>query len=152
MNPAYENTTLIKIDYFDSINDQEQLETQQSDIFSVAKEEQELKSLNDKISNKNLRNLNARVGYKVKESLNRINLAQNSNNKRLSDANSMHQQLFEFIKVLTSEIQQKNPNVSSDKSNARKLKIKCKVNGSQKNGYSCRFDSCSNNGSRSQSN
>ena len=129
-SPEFDDTTFIKIDYLEDPTHEESHETCWVDEANLCKKDVDFKVPESQLSHKSRHSLNSRRNIRVKEALMRIsNRSSLSCSTVFNSESAEHQQLLEFIKVMTWEVQTKSSIRSSKIQNLRlNYKMKGKKN------------------------
>ena len=127
-SPEFDDTTFIKIDYIEDATHEESHETWWVDEANLCKKDVDFKIPESQLSHKIRKSVNSRRNTRVKEALMRISSRNSlSCSAVLNSESAKQQQLLEFIKVLTWEVQAKSSIGSSKIQNAKNLKLNYKM-------------------------
>ena len=127
-SPEFDDTTFIKIDYLEDTSHEESHETCWVDEANLCKKDADFKVPESQLSHKSRQSVNSRRNIRVKEALMRIS-NRSSCSAVLSPESDEQQQLLEFIKVLTWEVQTKSSIKHSKIQNMKNLRLNYKMKG-----------------------
>ena len=147
-SPEFDDTTFIKIDYLEGATHEESQETWWVDEANLCKKDSDFKVPESQLSHKSRQSVNSRLNTRVKEALMRIrNRSSLSCSTVLNSESAEQQQLLEFIKVLTWEVQKKSSIRSSKIQNVKNLRLNYKMKGKKNLRSSDSWDSPTCSGS-----
>ena len=127
-SPEFDDTTFIKIDYFDDAKHEEFVETLFTEADHDMKKGADLKILDCQLPQNDQNSLIAFCNSRVKGSLMRIrSKCLSAKTTCLDSQTDIHQQLFEFIKALTCGVQLKFSKKSLKTQKSKNMRLKTKV-------------------------
>ena len=147
-SPEFEDTTFIKIDYFNDDNQEELLETNftELDVDVDKKKEVDFKTPKSQTTHKDQQSISAKCNSRVKAALSRLGSKGSSFQGACAESEEMkHSVLFEFIKVLTCGAQIKLNKNSIKTSKTKNMRLRYKARGKKNMGSvdSCDSQTCS---------
>ena len=146
-SPEFDDTTFIKIDYLEDASHEKSQEICWVDEANLYKKDVNFKVPESQLSYKIRQSVNSRRNTRVKEALMRISSRSSLSCSSVLNSENTEQQLLEFIKILTWEIQTKSSIRSSKIQNVKNLKLKNKIKGKKNLRSSDSWDSPTCSGS-----
>ena len=148
-SPEFDDTTFIKIDYLEDATHEESHETYRSDEANLCKKDFDFKVPESQLSHKSRQSMNSRRNTRVKEALMRIS-NRSSCSLDLNSESAKQQQLLEFIKVLTWEVQTKSSIKHSKIQSVKNLRLNYKMKEKKNLSSSDSWDSPTCSGSENE--